>query len=149
MVSRGGAIEFAIVLAMSPVAPAALAQDTPGSAPAVQQAQAAWSQQAERTFRLGRGLGRELMTQEEWQAYQQKMQTMTAEERERYRQDMHQQMVERARERGISMPETPGARNEESRMPGQMGRAGMGGPGMGGSGMGRPGMGPGGRARGR
>jgi hypothetical protein len=99
-------------------------------------AQGRWDQQAEENFWLGRGMGSRLMTQEEWREHQQKMQGMTAEERQRYREEWHQKMFERARERGIKTPETPGPH-----------RGGPGGAGMGpGGGMGpKDGRGPGGR----
>ena len=87
------------------------------------QGQSQWEQQAEDQFRLGRGMGRHLMTEQEWREHWQKMQTMTPEERQKYREEWHKKMVERARERGITMPETPGP-------------YGPGGPGRG--------MGPGG-----
>ena len=88
-----------------------------------------WDDEAERQFGLGRGMGRQLMTQEEWAEHRQKMQSLNPEERERYRQEWHTKMVERAHERGITMPATPGPRRER-------GQRGMG--------RGR-GMGPGGR----
>jgi hypothetical protein len=72
------------------------------------QGQSQWEQQAEDQFRLGRGMGRRLMTEQEWREHWQKMQTMTPEERQKYREEWHKKMVERARERGITMPETPG-----------------------------------------
>lgn len=67
-----------------------------------------WEKQAEETFYLGRGMGRQLMTQEEWQEHRQKMQTMGPEERATYREEWHKKMIERAKERGITMPEMPG-----------------------------------------
>lgn len=75
-----------------------------------------WEQQAEETFQLGRGMGRQLMTQEEWLEHRQKMQSLSPEERERYRQEWHKKMVERAQERGITMPETPGPHRGEGGM---------------------------------
>jgi hypothetical protein len=66
-----------------------------------------WGQQAEKDFRLGRGLGPQLMTEEEWKEHQQKMRSMTSEDREKYRQEMHQKMLERAKEKGISLPAAP------------------------------------------
>jgi len=44
-----------------------------------------WGQQAEKEFRLGRGLGAQLVTEEEWKEHQRKMGSLTGEERERYR----------------------------------------------------------------
>jgi hypothetical protein len=94
----------------------------------------AWQQEAEQTFRMGRGLAPQLMTEEEWREHQQKMRTMTGEERERYRNEVHQRMMERAQERGMALPGPPRSGGPESAPPP--------GPGMGG------GMGPrGGRGR--
>lgn len=92
-------------------------------------AQTRWETQAEKTFGLGRGLGPKLMTQEEWAEHHRKMRAMTAEERKKYRNEVHQQMMERAKERGITLPETPG--------PHGPGPGGGMGPGMGGGGRGR------------
>jgi hypothetical protein len=36
------------------------------------------------------------------------MRSLSPEEREKYRVEWHKKMVERAKERGITMPETPG-----------------------------------------
>lgn len=92
-----------------------------------------WDERADQTFGLGRGVGRQLMTQEEWVEHRQKMQSLNPDERDRYRAEWHTKMVERARERGITLPETPGP----SRGPG-------GGWGMGpGNGMGWRGQGGG------
>ncbi len=98
------------------------------------QAEPQWQQQAEKSFYLGRGMGRQLMTEQEWQEHHQKMQSMSPEERQKYREEWHEKMVERARERGITMPETPGPHG-----PGKgMGPGGGMGPGSSG-GMGRGG----------
>jgi hypothetical protein len=67
-----------------------------------------WDERAEQTFGPGRAVGRKLMTQEEWVEHRQKMQSLNPNERERYRAEWHTKMVERARERGITLPETPG-----------------------------------------
>jgi len=85
-----------------------------------------WGQQAEENFRLGPGMGPRLMTEQEWQEHWKKMQSMSPEERQKYREEWHKKMVERARERGITMPETPGPQG-----PGK-------GPGGGQPGGGRP-----------
>lgn len=73
--------------------------------------------------------GSQMMTTQERQAYRERMRTAkTVEERERIRQEHHEQMVVRARERGITLPDQPPVRG-----------GGMGpGPGPG------PGRGPGG-----
>ncbi|MFQ5846690.1 MAG: hypothetical protein ACE5IQ_03340 [Candidatus Methylomirabilales bacterium] len=103
------------------------------------QTQPQWGRQAEDTFGLGRGMGRRLMSREEWQAHRQTMQRLSPEERQRYREQWHEKMVERARERGITMPETPGPHRGQ----------GMGmGPGRG-MGSGRGMMGPRGGGMGR
>ncbi|MCZ6481459.1 MAG: hypothetical protein ACE1Z6_07305 [Candidatus Methylomirabilales bacterium] len=70
--------------------------------------QGQWEQLVEETFLLGRGMGRQLMTQGEWQQHREKMRTLSPEAREQYREEWHKEMVERAKERGITMPETPG-----------------------------------------
>jgi hypothetical protein len=67
-----------------------------------------WDQDAEQTFRMGRGMGRQLMTEEEWKEHQAKMRGMTAEERTRYREEWHKKMMERAKEKGVTIPDTPG-----------------------------------------
>jgi hypothetical protein len=69
-----------------------------------------WDQEAEQTFRMRRGMGRQLMTEEQWQEHRQKMRAMTPEERSRYREEMHRQMMERAKGKGITMPDSPGPR---------------------------------------
>ena len=76
--------------------------------------------------------GSQLMTQQERNAFRSKMRAAkTAEERERIRNEHHEQMVERAKARGVTLPGEPPA-----------GGGGMG-PGSGGMGPGS-GMGPGG-----
>ncbi len=67
-----------------------------------------WDRQAERTFGLGPGQGRLLMTQKEWEQHRQGMQGMTEQERERYRAEMHARLSERATPRGPSAPASPG-----------------------------------------
>ena len=53
--------------------------------------------------------GWQLMTQQERNEYRTKMRTLkTAEERERYRMEHHKMMQERAKERGVTLPEVPG-----------------------------------------
>ena len=73
--------------------------------------------------------GYELMTRQEREQHQQKMQSFhTEQEREAYRQEHHKLMQERAREQGKTLPDTPMPRG-----------GGMGGGGMGGGGMGQGG----------
>jgi len=67
-----------------------------------------WGQEAEKEFRLGRGLGPKLMTEEEWKEHQEKMRSLKGEEREQYRRETHDRMRERAKERGITIPPEPG-----------------------------------------
>lgn len=88
---------FILTVAPALVLPGVLAHAQP----------APWAEQAEREFGMGRGLGRQLMTEGEWQEHQQKMRTMTSEERARYREEMHERMRERATEKGIAMPDAP------------------------------------------
>lgn len=91
-----------------------------------------WARHAEKSLCLGRGVGQQLMTQEEWQTHRQGMRQMAPDERARYRAEWHAKMRERAKEKGIELPEEP--------CPPAGGR----GPGMGhGAGRGR-GMEPGG-----
>ena len=77
--------------------------------------------------------GSQLMTQEERDAYRNRMRAAkTEQEREQIRKEHHEQMKVRAKEKGVTLPDEPPARGR-----------GMGpGKGMG------PGMGPGGGAGG-
>jgi len=88
--------------------------------------------------------GSQLMTQQERIEHRAKMRAAkTAEEREQIRKEHHEQMKERAKARGVTLPDEPPARG------GGMGPgAGGMGPGGGGMGPGGGGMGPGG-GRGR
>ena len=90
--------------------------------------------------------GSQIMTQQERLEYRSQMRAAkTLEEREQIRARHHEQMVERAKERGITLPAEPPARG------GGMGPGTGMGPGGGmapGGGMGpRGGMGPGGPNR--
>ncbi len=77
--------------------------------------------------------GSQLMTQQERTEYGAKMRSAkTAQEREKIRKEHHEQMKERAKERGVTLPDEP------------PGRGGGMGPGGGGMGPGGGGMGPGG-----
>jgi hypothetical protein len=79
--------------------------------------------------------GSQLMTQQERNEYRGRMRAAkTDEERAAIRAEHHQQMVERAKERGQNLPPEPPA--QRGMMRGGMGGGGMGGGGMGGSGMG-------------
>jgi 1,2-phenylacetyl-CoA epoxidase catalytic subunit len=65
------------------------------------------------------------MTEQERNEYRQRMRTAkTEEERERIRADHHKRMKERAKERGVTLPDEPPVR-------GGMGRGPGGGPGPG------------------
>ena len=73
--------------------------------------------------------GSQLMTQQERNEHRLKMQSAkTAEEREAVRSQHHQQMVERARQQGVTLPETPPDRGAGRGM-GPGGGQGMGGGG--------------------
>jgi hypothetical protein len=55
--------------------------------------------------------GWQIMTQQERNEYRSHMRSLkTVEERERYRMEHHKMMQERAKERGVSLPEMPGPR---------------------------------------
>jgi len=69
-----------------------------------------WDQDAEQSFHMGRGMGRRLMTEDEWKEHRAKMRGMTAEDRSRYREAMHKRMMERAKEKGVTVPDSPGPR---------------------------------------
>lgn len=84
--------------------------------------------------------GHQLMTQEELQEHHRMMQSLdTPEARQEYREQHHERMLERARERGVTLPEEPGPHGKGMGMGKGMGKGN--GQGMG-SGMG-PGMGQG------
>jgi hypothetical protein len=88
--------------------------------------------------------GSQLMTQQERAEQRDKMRAAkTAEEREQIRKEHHERMKERAKERGVTLPDEPPARGS------RMGSGGSGmGSGSGGMGSGGGGMGSGG-GRGR
>jgi hypothetical protein len=78
--------------------------------------------------------GSQLMTQEERTEYHAKMRAAkTAEEREQIREEHHERMKDRAKERGVTLPDEPCDRGSGSGMGsgGGMGR-GAGGMGSGG-----------------
>lgn len=77
-----------------------------------------WGQDVEKEFRVGRGMGPKLMTEEEWKEHQQKMRTLSGEERERYRRETHERMRERAKEQGMAMPSQPGPQGPRGGGPG-------------------------------
>ncbi len=99
--------------------------------------------------------GSQIMTQEERVEHRDKMRAAkTLEAREQVRTEHHTQMVERARERGVTLPDEPPARGGMGPGSGMGSGSGMGpgkggGAGMGpGGGMG-PGAGPGQGGRGK
>lgn len=70
--------------------------------------------------------GSQLMTSQERTEYRAKLRdAKTVEERERIRSEHHKEMLERARERGVTLPEEPPARGGGMGPGGGMGR-GMG-----------------------
>ena len=73
--------------------------------------------------------GWQLMTQQERNEYQQKMRSLnTNEAREQYRLEHHKMMQERAKERGVTLPEMPAPHGQGSGMgPGHGMGAGQGG----------------------
>jgi hypothetical protein len=77
--------------------------------------------------------GSQLMTQRERTEYRARMRSLrTAQERERFRLEHHERMQERARERGITLPDEPPARSGRGMGPGGQGigpGGGAGGPG--------------------
>jgi hypothetical protein len=91
---------FVVVLGTSVLAAVAGA----GAQPPAGRGRGMWGPEAEKEFRLGRGMGPKLMTEEEWKEHQEKMRTLNPTEREAYRREMHEKMVARAKERGIEMP---------------------------------------------
>lgn len=88
--------------------------------------------------------GSQLMTQKERRDYRLKIrQAKTVQEREQIRAEHHKQMQERAKERGVTLPDVPPAQGMHRGVwPGAGPGAGMG-PGGGGMGPGGGGMGPG------
>ena len=96
--------------------------------------------------------GSQLMTPQERLQYREQMRNAkTEQERQQLRLEHHQQMQQRARQKGVTLPDEPPAnRGMGSGMGGGgMGGGGMGGGGMGGGGMGGGGMGGGGMGGGR
>jgi len=80
--------------------------------------------------------GWQMMSDDERQAYRQKMRQLETErERETYRLEHHEMMRERARQMGLTLPETPGPHGQGGMAPG--GQRGMGPGGGGGGGGGR------------
>jgi len=82
--------------------------------------------------------GSQLMTPQERAEYRSRMRNArTYEERQRIRQEHHQQMQERARQRGVTLPPAPPARGYRGQGGGMGPGGGMGGGRGGGMGGGR------------
>ena len=76
--------------------------------------------------------GRQLMTDAERQAHRQKMRSLqTAEQRQEYLQQHHKRMQERARERGVTLPEQPRAKSGKGQGRNKSGMRQGGGAGRG------------------
>jgi hypothetical protein len=78
--------------------------------------------------------GSQLMTTEERDAFRARMRAATtAEERERIRSEHHEQMKERAKAQGMTLPDTPPQRGGMGYGAGGVGAGGGMGPGKGGN----------------
>jgi hypothetical protein len=86
----------------------------------------------------GNVYGWQLMSRQERAEYRARMRSLrTAQERERFRLEHHERMQERARARGITLPDEPPARGGRGMGPGGQGMGpGGGGPGGGAGGAG-------------
>lgn len=72
-----------------------------------------------RTENQGQIYGSQLMTQQERLEYRERMRAaQSEEERQQIRNEHHQTMQERARERGLTLPESPPARGGGAMAPG-------------------------------
>jgi hypothetical protein len=60
-----------------------------------------WDHNAEQAFGLVSGLGRRLLTEEEWNVHRQVMESLSVMRRDHYRDEVHQQMMDRAKRRGF------------------------------------------------
>lgn len=75
--------------------------------------------------------GWQLMSDQERMEYRQKMRTMNAEERKAYRKEHHERMEERAKARGVTLPDEPGSGMSRKQGQGMKQGKGMGsGQGM-------------------
>lgn len=69
--------------------------------------------------------GSELMTEQEREEHRSKMRSAkTAEEREQFRIEQHERMKERAKERGMTLPDEPPVRGGGMGLGGRMGAGG-------------------------
>jgi hypothetical protein len=136
----------AAVAAAGVIAPglSAVAQTT---AQTQKQAQAQAQTQAQTQERI---YGSQLMTPQERNEYQQKMGTLkTQQERDQLRSEHHAKMQDRARERGVTLPDAPPAQGKGAG-PRAGNAPGMGaGPGPGAGGSGGSGGSSGGGGKGR
>lgn len=89
-------------------APAAAAQGGSGRDGAGELEYTAWEQQAELAFGLIPGMGKELLTEEQWQEHLERMKGMSKAERQEYRTEMHIELMEEAQAEGFPMPQMPG-----------------------------------------
>ena len=106
---------------------------TAAQEPAQQQIQ---SQTQQRTKAQEKIYGSQLMTNQERNEYRAQLRAAkTYQERERIRLEHHKLMQERAKERGITLPDEPPVKGGNIKGQGGWG-GGMGGGGMGGGGMG-------------
>lgn len=121
--------KFALVLAALMVTPFVMAADQTRDQDRVRDAATESTQRVERQQLRDRDIyGHQLMTLQERNEFRARMRAAkTVEERERIRAEHHEQMVVRAKERGITLPEVPPA----GRGPGMGSGMGMGsGAGM-------------------
>jgi len=122
-------VTLALLLGMSGIAQA---QQAGGEQQRLREQETMQNQEREQVY------GWQMMSEEERQAYRQKMRQLhTEREREAYRLEHHEMMSERARQMGLTLPETPGPRGQGGMAPGRQGGMGPGGGGRGGGGGGR------------
>lgn len=62
-----------------------------------------WDKLAEKSFGLPRGLGVELMTEEEWGEQKTLMSRMTPQDRQEHKNAMHLKLVDKAKEKGMDI----------------------------------------------
>ena len=65
---------------------------------------ARWDQVAEQAFGLVEGLGRRLLTEEEWEVHRQVLESLLGPRQDLYRDEVHQVMMDRAKRREILAP---------------------------------------------
>lgn len=100
---------FALALACTVYAvPVAAAQGGSGRDGAGEMEYMAWEKQAELAFGLSPGMGKELLTEEQWQEHLERMQGMSKAERQEYRTEIHIELMKEAQAQGLPMPQMPG-----------------------------------------